>query len=89
MFLLHKDNIYAHFTGGVDYNSGPYDVTFHVGETNASFDVSIINDNLLERNENFTLTIIVVNSLSRKVTTTNAIAQTTVNIIDNDSKCWE
>ena len=76
--------MYMFSTGSVDYNSGPYNVIFPAGETNATFDVTIINDNLLERNENFTL-IINVNSLPRKVTT-NTIAQATVTIIDNDSK---
>ena len=79
--------MYMFSTGGVDYNSGPYDVTFPAGETNATFDVTLVNDNLLERNENFTLTIN-VNSLPRRVAT-NTIAQTTVTIIDDDSKCWQ
>ena len=84
---LHDRNIYVHSIGSVDYHSGPYDVTFPAGQTNASFDVIINNDNILERNENFSLTIIVMKSLPRNVTT-NAIAQATVTIIDNDSECW-
>ena len=75
-----------HSIGGSDYNSGPYDVTFPAGQTNATFDIPIINDNILERNENFSLTIIVMKSLPRNVTT-NVIAQATVTIIDNDSEC--
>ena len=44
----------------------------------------------MEINETFTLTVIaVMNSLPRKVTINNTIAQATVTIIDNDSKCWE
>ena len=84
---LHDRNIYVHSIGSVDYHSGPYDVTFPAGQTNASFDVIINNDNILERNENFSLTIIVMKSLPRNVTT-NAIAQATVTIIDNDSEYW-
>ena len=60
-------------------------MTFPAEATVASFDVSIINDNILERNENFTLTI-VMDSLPSKVTTNVTIAHTTVVVIDNDGK---
>ena len=41
----------------MDYNSGPYPVTFPAGVTSVTFDVPITDDNILEGNENFTLTI--------------------------------
>ena len=44
--------------GGVDYDSGPYTVTFPAGTTRASFDVPINDDNFCENNEDFTLTIL-------------------------------
>ena len=47
----------AHITGGVDYDSGPYSVMFTAGMTSVSFDVPINDDNILETNEDFTLTI--------------------------------
>ena len=40
-----------------DYESGPYNVTFFAGTTAASFNVSIINDDVLENDETFHLTI--------------------------------
>ena len=43
--------------GGVDYNSGPYTATFSAGETSASFNVPINDDNIYEGNETFSLTI--------------------------------
>ena len=43
--------------GGVDYISGPYNVTFPVGMTTASVSVSVTNDVIMEDNENFNLTI--------------------------------
>jgi len=43
--------------GGIDYNSGPYSVTFTAGQTSASFDVAINDDNILELSEDFTVTI--------------------------------
>ena len=43
--------------GGIDYNSGPYNVTFLVGEIIATVIVPINNDNIFEDDENFTLTI--------------------------------
>ena len=48
---------YSCTIGGDDYISGPYMVTFTAGQTSVSFDVGIINDNTLEANEDFTLTI--------------------------------
>ena len=41
----------------MDYNSGPYDVTFPAGVTIVSFNIIIINDTIHEGNESFTLTI--------------------------------
>ena len=43
---------------GVDYNSGPYTVTFTAGATSALFNVPINNDNIFESSEYFSLTII-------------------------------
>ena len=43
------------FVGGVDYNSGPYTAIFPAGSTNATFNVTIIDDDLLEANENIFL----------------------------------
>ena len=37
--------------------SGPYNVTFPAGVTRVSFNISICDDDLLEDNENFSLTI--------------------------------
>ena len=49
---------YAYFLigGGVDYASGPYNVSFPPGDTSVSFDISITYDQI-EDNENFTLSI--------------------------------
>ena len=48
-------------TGGdgesADYHSGPYDITFPMGETRFLLNVTIVNDNILENNETFNLTI--------------------------------
>ena len=68
--------------GGIDYDSGPFDITFPAGETLAVFNVSINDDNIVEDNENFTL-VINPSSLPNGVTVVNP-NQTTVNITDND-----
>ena len=69
-------------TGGDDYTAGPYDVTFAAGETSVSFDVPIIDDNILEEDEMFTL-IIVPTSLPADVTRQGNV-RTTVTIVDNE-----
>ena len=45
------------FTGNKDYHPGPYNVTFPAGETRVSFNVSIVDDDLVEKNESFNLYI--------------------------------
>ena len=68
--------------GGVDYDSGPFDITFPAGETLAVFNVTINDDNIVEGNENFTLSID-PSSLPNGVTVVNPV-QTTVTIVDDD-----
>jgi len=70
--------------GGVDYVSGPYTVTFPVGQSSVSFDVLINNDNLLEDDEIFTLTIM-QNTLPNRVSR-GSTSQATVTIVNNDGK---
>ena len=68
----------------MDYTSGPYSVTFSTGQTTATFNVPISDDNVYEHNENFML---IINSLSLP----NGVMlgdpdQTTVTIVDDDCK---
>jgi len=68
----------------VDYNSGPYPVTFPVGVTSVTFGIPITDDNILEGNENFTLTID-QSSLPTNVNRGDP-GEATVTIVDNDCK---
>ena len=68
-------------TIGEDYNSGTFTVEFSAGITRAPFSVAIKEDNILEGNESFNLTI--NPSLPNKVNVTNP-DQATVTIVDND-----
>jgi len=79
--LLLRYNIIG---GGVDYNSGPYTVTFPAGQTNAIFNVIITDDSILERNEIFNLTID-SDTLPNRVTV-DSLYEATVTIRDNDGK---
>ena len=72
-----------HVTGGVDYNSGPYSVTFPAGVTNVSFNVLIYNDDVLEVNEEFNLII----RHSSNIATHNP-HRITVIILNDDSKYY-
>ena len=67
-----------------DYESGPYTVTFPVGETRAQFNVSIIMDDAYELNETFHLTID-SSSLLSDISAANPY-QATVIIINDDRK---
>jgi len=68
----------------VDYNSGPYIVTISAGKTSVTFDVPINGDNILEDNENFTLTIDSP-SLPTGVNRGDLVSAS-VTILDDDSK---
>jgi len=70
--------------GGVDYNSGPYTVTFPAGMTRVPFDVPIIDDNTFEGNETFMLTID-SSSLPSYITAGDP-DEATVTIVDDDRK---
>ena len=83
MNIVIKDvlTLYLLTGGGVDYNSGPYNVTFPAGVTSMSLNVTIINDNMLETTETFNLTI-VGGSLPTNVTL-GITDQTTVTIVND------
>ena len=73
---------YIYIIIGGDYTSGPYSVIFPAGRTRAVLDISVINDNILEVNELFSLA---VNSTTLPSNVTS-VDQTTITITDNDSK---
>ena len=79
-------NVYSsnNVTGGDDYDSGPYNVTFPAGVTSVSFNVPIIDDDVLEENENFKL--VIGNSLPRRTSGRRKRGQATVTILNTDSK---
>ena len=70
--------------GGVDYNSGPYNVQFDVGVTSVLMTVSIHNDNISEDNESFALSTN-TSSLPSRVTLSDP-SETMVTILANDGK---
>ena len=70
--------------GGVDYDSGPYTVTFAAGDTSASVSVPMNDDDILENVEDFMVTIM-TGPLPDGVTRGNP-GSATVNILDNDCK---
>ena len=45
------------YVGGIDYASGPHNITVPAGETQMSFNVTIHNDTILERTESFNISI--------------------------------
>ena len=71
-------------TLGEDYSSGPYYITVVAGMTHLSFNVSILDDKILEEDENFVLTID-PSSLPCRVTTGNH-NQATVTIPEDECK---
>ncbi|XP_065905004.1 uncharacterized protein [Dysidea avara] len=69
---------------GVDYDSGPYTVTFPAGVISVPFDVPIIDDNILEDDEDFHLNIVSITTLLINRASASGQTQTTVTIMDDD-----
>ena len=75
---------YCIYIENTDYNSGPYTVIYSPGVIRYQFDVVIIDDNVLENDESFRLSIN-ASSLIRGITV-GSVDQAIVNILDEDSK---
>ena len=73
---------YINYFTGADYDSGPYSISFHARETSVIFNVPINDDDLLEDDETFNLTIN-SSSLPSEVFINN-LAQVTVIIMDDE-----
>ena len=71
--------------GESDYTPGPYIVSFPTGLTMTPFKVPIVNDNILEDDETFTLAID-TGSLPSRVSRGN-LGQATVTIVNVIGKC--
>ena len=67
-----------------DYSPGPYTITFPPGRMNSLLRIAINDDNVLEENETFNLTVRVINSLILSRVSTGNVNQVTVAILDND-----
>ena len=71
-------------TGGDDYAPGPFSVTIPAGETSVPFNISIIDDNIFEANELFTLTIDSSSLSSRVLVQPGCMA--IITIVDNEGE---
>ena len=70
--------------GGTDYIPGPDDITFYAGEIYATYNITIINDNILEYDEIFYLNL--VSPPSNTKIMISDIAQTIIHILNDDSE---
>ena len=70
---------------GIDYGSEPYNVIFHAGETDVTLNISIIDDDILENDENFNVTVNPI-LLPIDVIIASNTGYSTVTILDNDGK---
>ena len=70
-------------TGSADYESGPFSVTIPAGEITASFNISLVDDNIFEVNETFSL-IIDQSSLSCGVVLQPVDYIVMITIVDDD-----
>ena len=71
-------------TEGLDFSLDSYNILFPAGVTRVAFNVTIIEDNILELNETFAISADPL-TLPNKVTIGSS-SHTTVTIIDDDSE---
>ena len=84
MLSLMYTNYILIILGGVDYTAGPYAVMFPAGQMSALFDITINDDNILERSETFTIDVD-SSSLPTGVSVSST-SQATVAIDNDDCK---
>ena len=78
------NSYYTCNAGSADFVTGPYTAIFTAGNTEASFSIFIIGDTVLERNEQFQLSII-PSSLPDRVYVGN-LSRATVTIRNDDGE---
>ena len=73
---------------GEDYRGGQFSVFFPPGENRINFNVSIINDDVIELDdESFTLVLEIPEAAAALRVVQGSPATATVNILDDDSEC--
>ena len=88
--LIHLHTYLISFiaTGGDDYTSGGYEVTFPAGSSTAQLTIDITDDNIPEpTTERFTARLSVSQSVSDLGASVGSDDTATVNIQDNDGEC--
>ena len=81
--IIHR-TLYS-YTGGEDYTSGPYNITFPAGQTRVTFTVNINQDNELDDSEYFNLAIKQTRLLSSNRVTVVADTRRQTKVIIMDS----
>ena len=71
----------------IDYDSGPYTVSFAAGITDTSFNILITDDSILEGNETFYLTIDPSSLRDDTNVDVGSLFQVRVIIVEDDCKC--
>ena len=77
---------YINIGADIDYNSGPYTVSFAAGITDTSFSVLITDDSILEGNETFYLTIDPSSLRDDTNVDVGSLFQVTMIIVEDDCK---
>ena len=82
--LSHKNAFIFSFTGGEDFEHGPYIVTFPINKTSMVYNISIEPDHILEINEMFQ---IMINSTLLPLEVFSEVSNDfTIVIVDDDRK---
>ena len=75
--------------GGDDFESEQFELDFAAGQTRAEFNITIIDDNLVETAESFQLLLSIPDELISKGVQVGPNAEATVAIMDNDGELVE
>ena len=71
----------------IDFDSAPQTITITAGTNSSTIQITVTNDNIIEGNETFIMSLTVPTSLGPGITT-GAITSATATIIDTSSKIY-
>ena len=74
----------SNFTGSIDYDSMPHNITVPAGDTNGEFNVTLKDDSIFELTETFSISLH-VDATPLKISTDGGVVVVTIQ--DDDRKC--
>ena len=83
--LITRMLLHMYVGGNIDFNSTPQTITITAGTNSSTINITVINDNIVERNEIFNISLTIPSSLGPGIKAGD-ITSAVVTIIDTSSE---